>query len=110
MSTFHRPSDSGPTERVDLIPTGSDACGADEAAPLVGMSLRTFNRLRARLERWCDANGEWQSVPLGATRAWRRARVIYVREWGGASQYGGDWRFSRTACARWRATPQPADG
>lgn len=109
MSAFRRPRDNGPAEHEDLIPTGSDKCEADEAAPLVGMKLRTFNRHRARLERWFDANGEWRPVPRGATRAWRRERVIYVREWRGVSQYGADWIYSRAACARWRASPQSAD-
>lgn len=109
MTTLRQPNDDGPAEREDLIPTGSDECDAEEAAPLVGMTLRTFNRHRAHFERWCDANGDWRPVPPGATRAWRRDRVIYVREWGGASQFGAEWRYSRAACARWRASPQPAD-
>lgn len=110
MTTPHRPNADGATGHLeDLIPSGSDECKAKEAAPLVGMQLRTFNRQRARLERWCDANGDWQPVPRGATRAWRRDRIIYVREWGGASQYGSDWSYSRAACARWRQTPRPSD-
>lgn len=85
-----------------LIPAGSDACSAAEAAALAGLPLRSLNRLRRRLERFRDASGQWVPVPQSATRAWRRARVIVAPSLGGASQYGGDWRYSRAACLRWR--------
>lgn len=85
-----------------LIPAGRDACTAAEAAALAGLPLRSFNRLRGRFERWLDGNKGWVPVPPDATRAWRRERIIIARPFGGASQYGGDWRYSREVCARWR--------
>lgn len=94
---------------MPLIPGGPDACTAAEAAAIAGLPLRTFNRLRRRFERWYDT-GTWTPVPDGATRAWRRERVIVVPEFGGASQFGSDFRYSRAACERWHEAPGvPAD-
>ncbi len=108
-----------------------DLCGPAEAARLLGLPYpSSFAVLRRRLERVvvladgarevlgpvpafarhrpvaaCSLTAAQRSENTRARereRAWRAEHVVVVPAWGGASIYGGEWRFRRSLCRAWR--------